>query len=125
MVQNLESIDFTAVPFGYGFKDMSPPTKKLMKLVLEGKLAHGGHTMLRWIMDNIFIRSDPAGNIKADKERSTEKMVTLPLLWALTGRSAVAAIQALRFMTAGTFRLYNPKIFFLNNAILLMELSLT
>ena len=26
------------------------------------------------MMDNIFIRTDPAGNIKADKERSTEKI---------------------------------------------------
>ena len=25
-------------------------------------------------MDNIFIRTDPAGNIKADKEKSTEKI---------------------------------------------------
>ena len=56
------------------FLDMSPPTKELMKLVLEGKLAHGGHPVLRWMMDNIFIRSDPAGNIKADKEKSTEKI---------------------------------------------------
>ena len=30
--------------------------------------------MLRWMMDNIFIRTDPAGNIKADKEKSTEKI---------------------------------------------------
>ncbi len=73
MVQNLEGMGFIVVPFGQGFKDMSPPTKELMKLVLEGKLAHGGHPVLRWMMDNIFIRSDPAGNIKADKEKSTEK----------------------------------------------------
>lgn len=53
---------------------MSPPTKELMKLVLEGKLAHGGHPVLRLMMDNIFIRSDPAGNIKADKEKSIEKI---------------------------------------------------
>jgi len=26
------------------------------------------------MMDNIFIRSDPAGNIKADKEKSTGKI---------------------------------------------------
>lgn len=25
-------------------------------------------------MDNIFIRTDPAGNIKVDKEKSTEKI---------------------------------------------------
>ena len=74
MVQNLESMGFTVVPFGQGFKDISPPTKELMKLTLEQKIAHGGHPVLRWNMDNIFIRTDPAGNIKADKEKSTEKI---------------------------------------------------
>ena len=74
MVQNLEGMGFTVVPFGQGFKDMSPPTKELMKLVLEQKIAHGGHPVLRLNMDNIYIRTDPAGNIKADKEKSTEKI---------------------------------------------------
>jgi phage terminase large subunit-like protein len=74
MVQNLEGMGFTVVPFGQGFKDMAPPTKELMKLTLETKLAHGGHPILRWMMDNIFIRTDPAGNIKPDKEKSTEKI---------------------------------------------------
>ena len=74
MVQNLDGLGFTVVPFGQGFKDMSPPTKELMKLVLEQRIAHGGHPVLRWNMDNIFIRTDPAGNIKADKEKSTEKI---------------------------------------------------
>lgn len=74
MVQNLEGMGFTVVPFGQGFKDMSPPTKELMKLTLEQKIAHGGNPVLRWMMDNIFIRTDPAGNIKADKEKSTEKI---------------------------------------------------
>ena len=32
MVQNLEGMRFTLVSFGQGFKDMSPPTKELMKL---------------------------------------------------------------------------------------------
>lgn len=74
MVQNLEGMGFTVVPFGQGFASMSPPTKELMKLVLEEKIAHGGHPVLRWNMDNIFIRTDPAGNIKADKAKSTEKI---------------------------------------------------
>lgn len=74
MVQNLEGMGFTVVPFGQGFKDMSPPTKELIKLTLEQRIAHGGHPVLRWNMDNIFVRTDPAGNIKADKEKSTEKI---------------------------------------------------
>lgn len=74
MVQNLDNMGFTVVPFGQGFKDMSPPTKELMKLTLEQKIAHSGHPVLRWNMDNIFVRTDPAGNIKADKEKSSEKI---------------------------------------------------
>ena len=84
MSQNLDSMGFTVIPFGQGQKDMSPPTKELMKLTLEKKLAHGGHPVLRWMMDNIFIKSDAAGNIKPDKEKSTEKI-----------DGAVAAIMAL------------------------------
>lgn len=84
MVQNLEGMGFTVVPFGQGYKDMSPPTKELMKLTLEQRIAHGGHKVLRWMMDNVFVRQDPAGNIKMDKEKSTEKI-----------DGAVAAVMAL------------------------------
>ena len=45
---------FTVVPFGQGFKDMSPPTKELMKLTLEQKLAHGGHPVLLSTMIEAF-----------------------------------------------------------------------
>ena len=74
MVQTLEDDGFTMVPFGQGFKDMSPPTKELMRIVLEHKLCHGGHPVLRWNMDNAYVRTDPAGNLKLDKEKSTEKV---------------------------------------------------
>ena len=74
MVQNLEGMGFTVVPFGQGFKDMSPPTKELMKLTLEERIAHGGHPVLRWMMDNVCAKTDPAGNVKMDKAKSTEKI---------------------------------------------------
>lgn len=73
-VQNLEAMGFVVVPFGQGFKDMSPPTKELETLVLGEKIAHGGHPVLRWMMDNVIVRLDPAGNVKMDKQRSTEKI---------------------------------------------------
>ena len=74
MVQALQDDGFTMVPFGQGYKDMSPPTKELMRLVLEHRINHGGHPVLRWNMDNAFVRTDPAGNVKIDKEKSTEKV---------------------------------------------------
>ena len=45
-----------------------------MELALEGKLTHGGHPVLAWMVDNIHVRTDPAGNIKPDKQKSTEKI---------------------------------------------------
>ena len=74
MAQDLEGMGFTLVAFGQGFKDMSPPTKELLKLVLERKVAHGGHPVLRWMLDNVQVRTDPAGNVKPDKARSTERI---------------------------------------------------
>ncbi|MDD3337125.1 MAG: terminase large subunit [Eubacteriales bacterium] len=68
------TITIDMVPFGQGFKDMSPPTKELMRLVLEHNVAHGGHPVLRWNMDNAYVRTDPAGNQKIDKQKSTEKV---------------------------------------------------
>ena len=45
-----------------------------MKITLEKKLSHGGNPVLRWMMDNIYVKTDPAGNIKPDKQKSTERI---------------------------------------------------
>ena len=74
IVQRLGDMSITMVPFGQGFASMSSPTKELMKLVLEERLAHGGNEPLAWMADNVTVRTDPAGNIKPDKEKSTEKI---------------------------------------------------
>lgn len=93
MVQNLEGLGFTVVPFGQGYKDMSPPTKELMKIALENKIAHGGHPVLSWMMDNVYVRTDPAGNIKPDKEKSTEKIDGVVALIMALDRAVRKAIK--------------------------------
>lgn len=72
--QDLEEAGFSVIPFGQGFSSMSPPTKELYRLVLEQRIAHGGNPVLRWMMDNVVVKTDPAGNIKMDKSKSTEKI---------------------------------------------------
>ena len=65
---------------------MSPPTEELMKLILEGEIAHGSHPVLSWMMDNIYVQTDPAGNIKPDKAKSTEKIDgAVAMIMALDG----------------------------------------
>jgi len=65
---------FTVFPFGQGFSSMSPPSKDFYQYVVEKKIRHGNHPVLDWNMGNIIIRTDPAGNIKPDKSKSTEKI---------------------------------------------------
>lgn len=72
--QQLEAAGFTMVGFGQGFSSMSAPTRELLRLVLDRKIAHGGHPVLRWMADNVVVRQDPAGNVKPDKEKSREKI---------------------------------------------------
>ena len=74
MVQDLEGMVFTVVPFGQGFKDMSPPTKEFYKLLMEGRIIHGGNPILRWMAGNVVVDRDPAENIKPTKAKSPEKI---------------------------------------------------
>ena len=72
--QNLQGENFTVVPIGQGFASMSAPTKELLNLILSQRLHHGGHPVLRWMADNMMVRTDPAGNLKPDKQKSREKI---------------------------------------------------
>ena len=74
MAQNLDNAGFTVVQFGQGMASMSPPTKELMNLVLEKRIAHGGNPVLAWMVDNLTVVQDDAGNIKPSKSKSTEKI---------------------------------------------------
>ena len=53
---------------------MSVPTKEFEKLVLSGRLEHFGNPVLRWMMASTVVKTDPAGNIKPDKEKSVQKI---------------------------------------------------
>lgn len=85
-------------PFGQGYGSMSAPTKEFEKLVLTGKIEHFGNPVLRWMLASTLVKTDPAGNIKPDKEKSTQKIDGI-----------VASIMALgEWMTAQTDDESNP-----------------
>ena len=85
-------------PFGQGYGSMSAPTKEFEKLVLAGKIEHFGNPVLRWMLASTLVKTDPAGNIKPDKEKSTQKIDGI-----------VAAIMALgEWMTAQANDERNP-----------------
>lgn len=85
-------------PFGQGYGSTSAPTKEFEKLVLTGKIEHFGNPVLRWMLASTLVKTDPAGNIKPDKEKSTQKIDGI-----------VAAIMALgEWMTAQADDESNP-----------------
>jgi phage terminase large subunit-like protein len=61
-------------PFGQGFISMSSPTKELERLVKDGRLKHDGNPVTRWMMGNVLLANDPAGNIKINKAKSGDKV---------------------------------------------------
>jgi phage terminase large subunit-like protein len=97
---DLQEDGFTMVQFGQGFASMSAPTKELLRLVLDRRLHHGNHPVLRWMCDNLVVRMDPAGNVKPDKEKSTEKIDGMvALVMALDRATAHLPAQSWEILT--------------------------
>ena len=74
LTQHLMDDGFTMVPFGQGYKDMSPATKEFYKLLMEARVVHGGNPVLRWMSGNVVVEQDAAENIKVTKAKSPEKI---------------------------------------------------
>ena len=74
IVQEISEKGLEVVQFGQGFASMSPPSKELEKMILAEEIAHNNNPVLTWMASNIVVKEDPAGNIKPDKEKSTEKI---------------------------------------------------
>ena len=74
LVRSLEDQGLQMDQLGQGFIGMSPPTKELLRLIVDEKIRHGGNPVLRWNMDNAAALTDAAGNIKPAKDRSSDKI---------------------------------------------------
>lgn len=108
VAQDLEDEGMEVIAFGQGFKDMSPPTKELLKLVLSKRLAHDGNPVLRWCVSNMVVRQDPASNLKPDKQKSTEKIDSVVAgIMALAGALTQQGQPVRRFTRTGGFSLYD------------------
>lgn len=74
LVERLTEMGLTVVPFGQGYKDMSPPSREFYEQLMKGNMIHGGNPILRWMCGNVVIEKDPAGNIKPTKSKSADKI---------------------------------------------------
>lgn len=82
---------------GQGFQSMSPALRDLESVILNGKLAHGGHPVLTMCAANATVQADPAGNRKLSKIKShgrIDGMVALTMAMSVAGayQAAPAAV---------------------------------
>lgn len=89
LITDLVNDGIVCAPFGQGFVSMSAPTKQFERVILDGALNHKPDIVLDWMLDNVALAFDPAGNMKVTKQKSGGKVDGI-----------VAAIMALgEFMT--------------------------
>jgi len=74
LVINLTSEGINMQPFGQGYGSMSAPTKEFERTVFTRRMNHMNNPVMRWMMSNVAIQRDPAGNIKIDKSKASEKV---------------------------------------------------
>lgn len=78
--------------YGQGYKDMAPAIDTLEEYALRGKLRHGMHPVLTWNAANAIIESDPSGNRKFEKAKSTGRIDGLVSL-AMAMRAATVSME--------------------------------
>jgi phage terminase large subunit-like protein len=60
--------------YGQGFASMTAPTRRLEALVVDGKVRFGLNPLVGWQLGNAAVQTDPAGNLKVSKAKSTERV---------------------------------------------------
>jgi phage terminase large subunit-like protein len=83
LIKEFDRIDFAAhkdgekggqglrlIPWGQGFRDMTPAIDALETAIIERKLTHPGNPALTWNIANAVSVMDPAGGRKIDKEKA-------------------------------------------------------
>lgn len=74
VVTKLKDDGLPMVEHRQGFASMSNSTKTLETKVLGRLIRHGGHEVLRWMIGNVVVDQDAAGNLKPTKRKSQERI---------------------------------------------------
>lgn len=79
----------TAVAVPQTIRQLSPPTKELLKLTRARRLHHGGHPVTRWNVDALELKRDVSDNVrpvKPDRQKSGRRIDgVVALILALDG----------------------------------------
>jgi phage terminase large subunit-like protein len=61
------------VSIGQTFLTMNAPVEEMYRLLKGGQLQHRAHPILRWNASNLAVKTNAAGNVMPDQERSADR----------------------------------------------------
>lgn len=71
---NLQNAGIEMVEVRQGYRTLSEPSKELERMIIAEDFSHGGQYVTRWCASNVMVDTDPAGNIKPSKAKSTQRI---------------------------------------------------
>ena len=74
ITMELEQEGLEIVPMGMGYLSFAAPMKEFEGRLLKKKINHGNNPVLRFMIDNLAVSEDPAGNLKPNKAESQGKI---------------------------------------------------
>jgi len=87
IIRNLADEGMTWSSSGRAFSAWGRRQPSSCARCLARELQHGGDPVSDWCASNVSIRTDPAGNVKPDKERSIERIDPIVAAIMAVGRS--------------------------------------
>lgn len=82
-----EGIDLPLVPHGQGYKDMAPAVNEYERIIIGQQLRQRGNPVMTWCAANAVVVSDPAGNRKIAKDKSTGRVDGIVAACMAAGRA--------------------------------------
>jgi phage terminase large subunit-like protein len=74
IANELTGAGMSVFPVGQGFTSMGPLWREFERLLLAGKVHHGGHPILRWAIQHLELAADAAGNHKPTRQNESAKI---------------------------------------------------
>lgn len=93
IVTRLQDAGIEMVTFRQGYLSMSPAVKEAETIILSQQMAHGGDPVLAWMVSNTVMTLDPAGNVKPDKSKSTQRIDGVVAMLMGIGRASATGAK--------------------------------
>ena len=75
------------IPFGQGYRSMSPAIESLERCILDKRIEHNGNPCLTWCFQNLVVDTDPAGNRKFTKAKAMDRIDPMIALVMAVGQA--------------------------------------